>query len=378
MANGRFAVKRPFATLSLLPPAANGYNYRMTNPDYPSYVYRMLDEARTLLAEDDFTGPDAAAICFDVLALFPDCQEASDLVLEAFSDPWLIRDYRKALSRLIDEWDDRSWQRRRRLALSFRYTCRWEGRYRKYDEAIDPEDVCPSDVKPMLEEGRGQLLQDYLLGQARGSEVAWPIFQEAIRRTDNPRAAMLWVADLYADQGFFVESAEVLVDLLTQFPKAQEERRLWAEVCWWRDHQERIPWIPPQGEGNGRRWRQMMRQMDDDFAANEEMYTRPLDYMPPDEDSLPLDFDLPQPVQADLIARVEEALGQFEPEKRPDSLVDWSYLDKLENGSLDDINTDQFPTWAQQILAQIDDPEHRRFLIQLLLSRFSNPPMDED
>ena len=57
--------------------------------------------------------------------------EVTRLVLEAFSDPWLIRDYRKALGRLIDEWDDRPWQQRRRLALSYRYASRWEGQYRE-------------------------------------------------------------------------------------------------------------------------------------------------------------------------------------------------------------------------------------------------------
>jgi tetratricopeptide (TPR) repeat protein len=350
----------------------------MDETQYPAYVYQMLAQAQALLAEDDFTSPDAAAICFDVLALFPDCQEASNLVMEAFSDPWLIRDYRKALSRLIDEWDDRSWQRRRRLALSFRYASRWEGQYREYDEALDPEDFCPSDVKPMLEEGRGQLLQDYLLGEGRGSEAAWPIFQEAIKRTNNPRAAMLWVADLYADQGFFAESSEVLGQLLAQFPDDQETRRLWVEVCWWRDNQAKIPWIPPLDGGNGRRWRKLMREMDDDFAANEEAYTRPLDYMPPDAANLPPDFDLPPPIQADLIARVEEALANLESEPSPKGPVDWSFLDKLEIGAIDDIDTEQFPTWARHLLAQIDDPEYKRFLIQHLLGYLSNPPIDDD
>ena len=88
----------------------------MSEQTYPDYVYRMLTEARALLAEDDFTGLDVAAICYDILALFPDCREASDLVLEAFNDPWVIRDNRKAIGRTIDEWDDRVWQQRQRLA----------------------------------------------------------------------------------------------------------------------------------------------------------------------------------------------------------------------------------------------------------------------
>lgn len=59
---------------------------------------------------------DAAALCFDVLALFPDHREASELVSELFCDAWLIYDNRVALQRNIDEWDDRPHQQRRRIA----------------------------------------------------------------------------------------------------------------------------------------------------------------------------------------------------------------------------------------------------------------------
>jgi hypothetical protein len=68
--------------------------------------------------------PDCAALCFDVLALVPDCCEASDLVYELFCDEWLINDNRNAVQQNIDEWDDRPHQQRRRLALSFRFMSR--------------------------------------------------------------------------------------------------------------------------------------------------------------------------------------------------------------------------------------------------------------
>ncbi len=75
----------------------------MSDSSYPAYVERLLAEARRLLAEESHGQADAAALCFDLLALFPDLTEAADLVLEAFSDPQLIRDNRKAISRHIDE-----------------------------------------------------------------------------------------------------------------------------------------------------------------------------------------------------------------------------------------------------------------------------------
>lgn len=345
----------------------------MPKNEYPPYVGRMLTEARLLLAEDDFTAPDVAAVCYDILALFPDCEEASLLVLEAFNDPWVIRDNRKAIGRTIDEWDDRPWQQRRRLAFSFRAMSRWQGQFREYDEAIDPEAVCPSDVKKLLETGKDQLIQDYLLGEGQGSEVAWPLFQEAIKRTNRPDVAMLWVGELYADQGFFAESVEVLTDLLTRFSQNELARRLWAEVRWWRDHQTQIPWIPPARDGNGRRYRHMMRQIDPEFAAHEEAYMRPLPYRAPDAEDLPDDFPWPEPIQTDLVTQVKAVLADAELDVAEDTAVDWSYLDKLESG---DVRLSDFPEWMQYVLLAIDDPAHQAFLKQLLLQHLSNANLD--
>lgn len=342
---------------------------------YPKYVSRMLAQARSLLEEDDFGQMDAAALCFDVLALFPELHEAAELVLEAFSDPWLIRENRKAIGRNVDEWDDRAWQQRRRLALSFRFCCRWEGQYRQYDEAVDMDDVMPSDVREMLDEGQMQLLQDYLLGQSRGSEMAWPIFLEAFKRTAKPEAAMLWVGELYADQGYFAEAVDVLEMLLARFPDSKDGRRLWAEVRWWRDYQDRIPWIPPQSSANGRRYRKMMAQIDPEFAADPDVFDSPLEHMPPDLDRLPADFVLPAPVQDELIARVEEVLAALPDDAAQNTAVDWSYLNKLENG---DIDTSQFPEWAQYLLLEIDDLQQELFLKQYLLSYLSNPPLFDE
>ncbi len=342
---------------------------------YPENVSRRLAQARALLQEDEYGQMDAAALCFEVLADFPELAEAAELVLEAFSDPWLIRDNRKSIGRHVDEWDDRSWQQRRRLALSFRYSSRWDGRFRKYDESVDFDDVMPADVRDMLDEGRGQLLQDYLLGQSRGSEMAWPIFLDACKRTAKPEAAMLWVGHLYADQGYFAEAVDVLAMLLGQFPQSPDGRRLWAEVRWWRDYQNRIPWIPPRSHSNGRRYRQMMAQIDPDFATEPSDSDAPFAHIPPNEEKLPEDFVLPQPVQAGLIARVDEVLAGLPEMTGWETAVDWSYLDKLENG---DIDTSQFPEWAQYLLLEIDDPQQELFLKQYLLSYLSNPPLYDD
>lgn len=342
--------------------------------DYPDYIQRMLAEAEMLLAEDDFSSPDAAAKCFEILALFPEHEAASALVLRAFSDPQLIRDNRKAIGRLIDEWDDRIWQQRRRLALSFRYMCRWSGQYRQYDETYADE-VLPADAAAILKEGRKQLNQDYLLGQAQGNEAAWHIFQEAFRRTSNLRAAMLWVGELYADQGYFAEAVEVLTELLARFPEADDVRRLWAEVRWWRDHQHQIPWIPPANGGNGRRFRRMMSQTDPDFAANPEAYMRPLAYMPPNPANLPEDFEMPPGLPPEMVQRLEELLGESPLPVPAKSLVDWHYLEKLESK---DIDISDFPEWAQYMLLEVDDIQVESYLKQFLLSYLANPSLYGD
>lgn len=346
----------------------------MSKQEYPEYANQMLAAAEAMIVEDDFMEAEAAALCFEILALFPDHREASEMVYRACCNPQLIRDNRKAIGRHIDEWDDRPWQQRRRLALSFRFMSRWEEKYRRDDQS--QEEAMPQDVGAMLQEGRSQLLQDYLLGQAQGSATAWAIFQEAIQRTAEPQATMRWIGQLYADHGYFAESVDALEMLLARFPKEAKARRLWAEARWWRDNLHRIPWIPPAGAGDGSRFRRIMSQANPDFAENEEAWTNPLDYKPPDRANLPDDFEIPALVQKELIAKIEETLAQSPPAPSQEGPVDWRYLDAWESGEID---ASLFPEWAQYMLLEIDDPEQELFLKRLLLEYLSNPPLfDED
>ena len=70
---------------------------------FPEYINRMLQKARALLKDESYSISEAVGVCFEVLALYPDCAEASNLILIGFSQPWLIRDTRRAISRLIDK-----------------------------------------------------------------------------------------------------------------------------------------------------------------------------------------------------------------------------------------------------------------------------------
>jgi hypothetical protein len=342
----------------------------MSEREYPRYVDRLLAQAEELI-DSEYEQPEAAALCFEVLALFPEHEEASATVYRAFSDPWLIRDNRKAIGRHIDEWDDRPWQNRRRLALSFRFMSRWEDKYREYE---DEDQQWPEEIEAMLEEGRSQLLQDYVAGQGRGSEVAWVIFKEAITRAHAPGQVMLWIGHLYADHGYFAESVEILEDLLAQYPQAEDARRLWAEVRWWRDNQHHIPWIPPVDSKDGSRFRRMVARVHPELITGEP-WPGSLVYTPPDEKNLPSDFELPLFLADELVATIEALLDQFSWTPTESSLVDWSYLDVLESG---DIDVSRFPQWAQYLLLDIDDPEEEEFLKRFLLSYLANPTIFDE
>ncbi len=349
------------------------YNCIMPEQQYPEYVQKMMEEAEHLLTDEDDPDPcGAAAVCFDILALFSEHQDAQKLIQRAYRDGNLIRDNRRALSRLIDEWDDRPWQERRRLALSFGYVSRWEDKYRDDLEGFEDEDADPQDVKTYLHTGHLQLLEDYLGGQVKGAEGAWQIFQEAIRLSKDPHATMFWVGKEYAQQGYFAESVDILEELLRKYPDDQSARRLWVEVRWWRDHQNQIPWIPPAGDGS--RFRRMMMETDPDgLAASESSESVLNQYRPPDSDDLPPNMK-PLDYLPSILDERTSALG-VPIDDSIDSPVDWSYLDAIERREID---VSKFPRWAREFLDDIDDPEQRKFTEEMLLEQFSNKSLYDD
>lgn len=302
--------------------------------EYPAYVQQMLAQARDI--GQWYCGqPDAAALCFDVLALFPDCREASELVYELFCDEWLIYDNRNAVQQHIDEWDDRPHQQRRRLALSFRFMSRWEGWHREYLKGYERERKGPPDVSKLLREGKMQLLEAYCLGDEEATDYAWPRFMQAIEKTNDPYHALLWVGKTYADLGFFADAVEVLLELCSRFDRA-DPRRLLAEVRWWRDNAHHIPWIPPAGDGS--RYRRMMQFIDPSAPSHEEV----VQYMRErvrEAGNAPTWQPVIKPELAALFAEALPAEKDAPPDKSP---VDWSFLDQ------DDGQPGELPEWAKK------------------------------
>jgi hypothetical protein len=328
--------------------------------NYPAYIQRLLAQARE--EGQWYCGqPDAAAHCFEVLALFPDCREAAELVYELFCDEWLIYDNRNALQQHIDEWDDRPWQQRRRLALSFRFMSRWPGWRHEFDSDHQVERSGPADVSELLEKGRDYLLHTYCLGDDEGADLAWACFSEAIQRTQDLRQTLLWVGKQYADLGIFADAAEVLTDFCAQF-NDDAVRRLLAEVRWWRDHAHRIPWLPPAGDGS--RYKRMMAMIDPAAPGDDEIvrhFRSKADW--PEQGSTDLALD-PQ-----LLAVVNSAMAQLSETPDPEKmLVDWSFLDT------DDGQPGELPEWAKKMMRQFPSPIADDIARRHRWTRPINPP----
>jgi len=317
-------------------------------PTYPDYLHQILTRARDI--GQWYCGQaDASALCFDMLALFPDCTEASDLVYELYCDEWTIYDNRVVIQRHIDEWDDRPWQQRRRLALSFRFMNRWEGWKREYLDGYEHEQDGPPDVAKILEDGKMELLGAYCLGDEKCTNYAWAIFSDGLAKTNDPHGALLWIGKQYADLGFFADAAETLAELCSRFTNP-DAKRLLAEVIWWRDNAHRIPWIPPTGDGS--RYDRMMDAIDPsapktkDFireARKENQQERIARYRP------------------SIAPQLAELFSIEIPAKKPAQiLVDWSCLDQ------DDGQPSEPADWVRRQAEMFkDEPE----IVDEILSR---------
>lgn len=318
-------------------------------PAYPDYVHQTLararDEGQWYAAQAD-----AAALCFDILALFPDCTAAGDLAYELFCDEWTIYDNRVAVQQNIDEWDDRPWQQRRRLALSFRFMSRWDGKYEAMMERGGPKDV-----RPILHAGKMELLGAYCLGDEECTDYAWTIFADALQKSNDPQATLHWIGWQYTDLGFFADAAEALGELCSRFRDAKA-RRLLAEVIWWRDNAHRIPWIPPGGDGS--RYDRMMEYIDPTAPKtneevqrfrNENQKERIAPYRPTIDPGLAKLFEQSTPDKKEAVIP---------------SIVDWGFLDR------DDGQPGEPADWVKKYIQRLerwgeDDETHQEMIADM-------------
>ena len=284
---------------------------------YPDYVYQTLARAR----EDGqwhAAQAEAAALCFDILALFPDCKEASDLVYELFCDEWTVYDNRVAVQRQVEEWDDRPSEQRRRLALSFRFMSRWDGWEKEYEDGHDEEREGTTDVFNILDDGKMELITAYCLGDEECTDYAWTIFAEAVEKTRKPEMTLFWIGKQYADLGFFADAAEVLGELCSRFDNP-DARRLLAEVVWWRDNAHRIPWIPPAGDGS--RYDRIIKCIDPEAPTTQEQIA-----LFRSENHIERMTQYKPSIASNLAHLFTSAIPESQDNRAP-SRVDWSFLD---------------------------------------------------
>ena len=301
---------------------------------YPEYIYKTLAHARDI-GQWYWGQPDAAALCFDILAFFPDCEEARELVYELFCDEWTIYDNRVAIQQNIDEWDDRPWQQRRRLALSYRFMSRWEGE--RKENKLDRGG--PADVRKILSNGKMELLGAYCLGDEECTDYAWSIFAEALSNAKDPRETLCWIGWQYADLGFFADAAEALGELCSRF-NDDDARRLLAEVIWWRDNAHRIPWIPPTGDGS--RYDRMMESIDP-TAPKTKDYLRETRTENQKERIAPY-----RPSIDKGLANLFEQSIPHRKESPAATIVDWSFLDN------DDSQPGELPDWVKRQIKRLE------------------------
>ncbi len=305
---------------------------------YPDYLHQTLARARDV--GQWYCGQaDAAALCFDMLALFPDCEEAKALVYELFCDEWTIYDNRVAIQRQVDEWDDRPSEHRRRLALSFRFMSRWDGWEKEYEDGHDEEREGTTDVFDILDEGRMELITAYCLGDDECTDYAWTIFAEALEKTRKSELTLFWIGKQYADLGFFADAVEVLGELCSRFNNP-DARRLLVEVIWWRDNAHRIPWIPPIGDGS--RYDRIIKIIDPEAPTTREQIEmfrsdNHVERMTKYEPSI--NSNLANLFSSTLRAPQEKTVPQ---------IVDWSFLDK------DDWRTGEPADWVKKQMKMMD------------------------
>jgi len=179
---------------------------------------------------------EVAELCYQVLALDPENENAANKLRLVYLQKDMLREMERQMFRMFDPEDDRPHQRRHKLGFSYRCLSRWSG----WDEDCDEP---PAGESPVLEEGRHHLIADYLLGEEGAYAAARQSFDQALAAAHDRRTVLYWLARLYAQHGYFAEAAETLEQMAALAPLSAEARRLYGEVRWWRDNDRYICWV---------------------------------------------------------------------------------------------------------------------------------------
>ena len=199
----------------------------------------LIEQVNDLL-EDEWEWNAAAEKAYEALAIDPTYGRAANALLRCYLTHNALRDMQHALRKLFDPEDEEKFNQRQRIAAySYRVLSRADFWLEWYAE-LPPE---LSDVKETIEAGQHALRYAYFGGEERNLKEARAQFKVALDRTTD-RSGLLWyLARVYADKGYFADSAALLSSLIAAAPNHPHALRLYAEMLWWRDHSWQVPWI---------------------------------------------------------------------------------------------------------------------------------------
>ncbi len=199
----------------------------------------LIEEVNDLL-EDEWEWDAAAEKAYEALALDPTYGRAANALLRCYLAHNALREMQNALRKLFDFYseDEPPHQRHRILAYSYRVLSRADFWLDWYEE-LPPENA---DVAALIQSGEKALRRAYFGGQDNDYQQARSIFKSALDQTRDRLTLMWYLARVYADKGYFADSAALLSALLAAGSASRDVSRLHAEMLWWRDHQRWLPW----------------------------------------------------------------------------------------------------------------------------------------
>ena len=199
----------------------------------------IIEQVNDLL-DDEWEWDAAAEKAYEALAIDPTYGRAANALLRCYLTHNALREMRHVLLKLFDPDDDERFNQRHRIAAySYRVLSRADF-WLEWDEDLPPE---LADVKEAIEAGQHTLLHAYFDGEERDLQEARAQFKAALDRAADRSGLTWYLARLYADKGYFADSAALLGALIAASPARSEALRLYAEMVWWRDHSGQIPWI---------------------------------------------------------------------------------------------------------------------------------------
>lgn len=199
----------------------------------------VIEQVNDLL-EDEWEWDAAAEKAYEALAIDPTYGRAANALLRCYLTHNALREMQHVLIKLFNPDDEERFNQRHRIAAySYRVLSRADF-WLEWDDELPPEFA---NVKEQMEAGQKALRHAYFQGEERDLKAARAQFKAALDRAVDRSGLMWYLARLYADKGYFADSAALLGAMIAAAPNHTAALRLYAEMLWWRDHSWQIPWI---------------------------------------------------------------------------------------------------------------------------------------